>query len=75
MLCLSRERREHIIYKELLKMVPGLEERIMEDGELDIVADHVSSVGTINLSGLLTRCGSHSFVRAGLRHEAMTQRV
>lgn len=33
---------EHGVYKELLKMVPGLEDRIVDPEELESVADHVS---------------------------------
>jgi hypothetical protein len=38
----SRERREHRIYQHLLRMVPGLEERLMEGSNEDIV--HVSEL-------------------------------
>ena len=43
-----RERREHRVFQELLKSVPGLEERLMEgsEEEVDIVAELVS-FGTI----------------------------
>ena len=37
---------EHAVYAELLRMVPGLEERITDSSELEIVADfvwHISS--------------------------------
>lgn len=40
-----RDRQEHAIYRELLRMVPGLEERIMEPGELEVVAEHVRCAG------------------------------
>jgi hypothetical protein len=33
----SRERREHIVFRSLLQMVPGLEERLTESSEDDII--------------------------------------
>jgi hypothetical protein len=32
-----RQRREHTVFQALLQMVPGLEERIMESNEEDVV--------------------------------------
>lgn len=45
-----RERLEHAVFKELLRMVPGLEERIQDVAELEIVADSVSVLVTCQLS-------------------------
>lgn len=41
-----RERREHCVFRELLKSVAGLEERLMQDGddEIDIIAELASTV-------------------------------
>jgi hypothetical protein len=43
LLMCNRERREHSIYQELMKTVPGLEERLMtsSEDELSIVAELV----------------------------------
>jgi len=40
----QRERREHRIYQELLKAIPGLEERIVNgsEDELTVIAELVS---------------------------------
>jgi hypothetical protein len=42
---LLRERREHAIFKELLKTIPGLEERLVQgsEDELAIVAELVGT--------------------------------
>lgn len=42
---LPRERREHAIFKELLKTIPGLEERLVQgsEDELAIVAELVGT--------------------------------
>lgn len=37
----DRERMEHSVYTELLRMVPGLEERITDASELEAAADFV----------------------------------
>ena len=39
-----RERREHRVFQELLKSVPGLEERLLQgsEEEVDIIADLVN---------------------------------
>ncbi|KAF7984534.1 hypothetical protein HWV62_13713 [Athelia sp. TMB] len=41
----ATERLEHSIYTELLRMVPNLEDRITDAGELEIVADHLRKGG------------------------------
>lgn len=38
------ERDWHSVYRELLRMVPGLEDRIQDFDELEVVADHVSAL-------------------------------
>lgn len=38
----SRERREHRVYQALLQMIPGLEERLMEASDEDII--HISGL-------------------------------
>ncbi|KZP06421.1 hypothetical protein FIBSPDRAFT_966463 [Athelia psychrophila] len=41
----AKERSEHSVFRELLKMVPGLEDRIQDFDELEIVADHLRKGG------------------------------
>ncbi|KAF7978369.1 hypothetical protein HWV62_739 [Athelia sp. TMB] len=41
----AKERLEHAVFKELLRMVPGLEERIQDVAELEIVADSLRQGG------------------------------
>jgi hypothetical protein len=47
----DRERRKNAIYKELLKIIPGLEERLMtgSDNELIVVAELVGVVNLVSL--------------------------
>lgn len=68
-----RERLEHSVFKELLKMVPGLEDRIQDFDELETVADHVSVFSKCSPpSNRSTYC---SFGKARPLLEAMTPRV
>jgi hypothetical protein len=48
----SRDRREHRIFKQLLQMVPGFEQRIMDGTEADLshVADLVRHSGDYDFS-------------------------
>lgn len=43
MLIFCSEQREHKVYRDLICMVPGLEDRLMQDGELEVAADYVRS--------------------------------
>jgi hypothetical protein len=72
-----RERREYAIFKELIKSVPKLEERIMtgSDEEVTIVADLVSS--TFHLYPVAHRVTLllFSFAKGYPGPERMIQRV
>jgi hypothetical protein len=48
----ARERREHIVFKQLLQMIPGLQERLVNGSEEDLlhVADLVSPCLAVRLS-------------------------
>lgn len=72
---LQREGREHRVYKELLRMVPNLEERVMTGSEQDLieVADLVSIITTIHLTNTVNL--SFSFVKGQLEPGAMTPKL
>jgi hypothetical protein len=61
----GRERREHRVFQELLKSVPGLEERLMEgsEEEVGLLAELVSSQ-SVSSTNILT---VHVDRKGGLR--------
>ena len=46
----ARERREHRVFRQLLQMIPGLEDRLMEGSNEDIV--HIAELVALSFSML-----------------------
>jgi hypothetical protein len=58
----SRERREHSVFRDLLKQIPGFEKRLMEssDDEVVMIADMVCFHSYLNLDITVTSIGFRS---------------
>ena len=71
----SRERREHQVFEELLRSIPGLEERLVQgsEDEVDVVAELVSIWSVAVIHSLLISVVS--LPKARPRQEAMIQKA
>lgn len=43
-----------MVYKDLMRIVPGLEERLVKEGELEVIADYVRRFGNFVYDSLPT---------------------